>query len=303
MAILLPVMLMLLFTFVFGGAIDPSGSYVDYVVPGIILLCAGFGAASTAVYVAGDMKAGIIDRFRTMPLRASAVLTGPRRREPAAQPARDGRRHRSRAARRLPPDGGCLGMDRGDRDHRALHPHHHLSVRGDRPRGGQPRSGERLRVHHPVRPVSLERVRPRRHHARRGCSGSQRTSRSRRSSRRSAACCSDCRSARSRGGRWAGASAILAFAVVWGAWLFRRKAGAITPRRGAPAGVSGRAASSARWRRRAWRMRQPGRRRRRRGRRIRERRSSGEFGLGVRRRRGMGSSQSSTSSRGAEDRL
>jgi ABC-2 type transport system permease protein len=76
MAIMLPVVLMLLFTFVFGGAIDPSGGYVDYVVPGIILLCAGFGAASTAVYVAGDMKAGIIDRFRTMPVRASAVLTG-----------------------------------------------------------------------------------------------------------------------------------------------------------------------------------------------------------------------------------
>jgi ABC-2 type transport system permease protein len=76
MAIMLPVMLMLLFTFVFGGAIDPTGSYVDYVVPGIILLCAGFGAASTAVYVAGDMKAGIIDRFRTMPLRPGAVLTG-----------------------------------------------------------------------------------------------------------------------------------------------------------------------------------------------------------------------------------
>ena len=76
MAVLLPVMLMLLFTFVFGGAIDASGAYVDYVVPGIILICAGFGASSTAVYVAGDMKAGIIDRFRTMPLRASAVLTG-----------------------------------------------------------------------------------------------------------------------------------------------------------------------------------------------------------------------------------
>lgn len=76
MAILLPVMLMLLFTFVFGGALDPSGGYVDYVVPGIVLLCAGFGASSTAVYVAGDMKTGIIDRFRTMPVRASAVLTG-----------------------------------------------------------------------------------------------------------------------------------------------------------------------------------------------------------------------------------
>jgi ABC-2 type transport system permease protein len=76
MAILLPVMLMVLFTFVFGGAIDPSGAYVDYVVPGIILLCAGFGAASTAVYVARDLQTGIIDRFRTMPLRSGAVLTG-----------------------------------------------------------------------------------------------------------------------------------------------------------------------------------------------------------------------------------
>jgi len=76
MAIALPVMLMLLFTFVFGGAIEPGGGYVDYVVPGIILLCAGFGAASTAVDVANDMKEGIIDRFRTMPIRAASVITG-----------------------------------------------------------------------------------------------------------------------------------------------------------------------------------------------------------------------------------
>lgn len=76
MAIMLPVMLMLMFTWVFGGAIDPSGAYVDYVVPGIILTCAGYGASSTALYVAGDMRNGIIDRFRTMPVRAGAVLTG-----------------------------------------------------------------------------------------------------------------------------------------------------------------------------------------------------------------------------------
>jgi len=76
MAIALPTVLMLLFTQVFGGAIDPSGGYVDYVVPGIILLCAGFGAASTAVDVAGDMTEGIIDRFRTMPIHAASVITG-----------------------------------------------------------------------------------------------------------------------------------------------------------------------------------------------------------------------------------
>ena len=76
MAVVLPVMLMLMFTFIFGNAIDPSGGYVDYVVPGIILLCAGFGASSTAIAVSRDMTTGIIDRFRTMPLRSGAVLTG-----------------------------------------------------------------------------------------------------------------------------------------------------------------------------------------------------------------------------------
>ncbi|MEO8529440.1 MAG: ABC transporter permease [Pseudolysinimonas sp.] len=76
MGIVLPVMLMLLFTFVFGGAIDTSGNYVQYVVPGIILLCAGFGASATGVSVNQDMTSGIIDRFRTMPIRGWAVLTG-----------------------------------------------------------------------------------------------------------------------------------------------------------------------------------------------------------------------------------
>ncbi|WP_105566295.1 ABC transporter permease [Microbacterium halophytorum] len=76
MSVVLPVMIMLMMTFVFGGAIDPSGGYVDYVVPGTILTCAGFGAATTATFVANDMSRGIIDRFRTMPLRAGAVLTG-----------------------------------------------------------------------------------------------------------------------------------------------------------------------------------------------------------------------------------
>lgn len=76
MAIALPIMLMLLFTYVFGGAIDASGEYVSYVVPGIILLCAGFGSSSTAVDVANDMMNGIIDRFRTMPIKSHYVITG-----------------------------------------------------------------------------------------------------------------------------------------------------------------------------------------------------------------------------------
>lgn len=75
-AVALPVMLMLLFVFVFGGAIKTGTEYVNYVVPGIILLCAGFGAGSTATSVATDVTGGIIDRFRSMPVTSSAVLTG-----------------------------------------------------------------------------------------------------------------------------------------------------------------------------------------------------------------------------------
>ncbi|MGO1971817.1 MAG: ABC transporter permease [Propionibacteriaceae bacterium] len=76
MALALPVLLMLLFTYVFGGAIDPGGNYVNYVVPGIILLCAGFGASSVAIRVADDLSTGVINRFRTMPLPPTAFLTG-----------------------------------------------------------------------------------------------------------------------------------------------------------------------------------------------------------------------------------
>lgn len=75
-SIVLPVMIMALFVLVFGGALAPGGGYVDYVVPGVVLLCAGYGAALTAVAVAGDMSTGIVDRLRAMPVAASAVLAG-----------------------------------------------------------------------------------------------------------------------------------------------------------------------------------------------------------------------------------
>jgi ABC-2 type transport system permease protein len=75
-ALMLPVVLMLLFVYVFGGALDTGVSYVDYVVPGLIVLCAGFGAGTTAVAVATDMSSGIVDRFRSMPIRSSSILAG-----------------------------------------------------------------------------------------------------------------------------------------------------------------------------------------------------------------------------------
>jgi ABC-2 type transport system permease protein len=75
-AAILPILLLLLFVYVFGGALQRDGDYVDYVVPGILLLCAGFGSAATAVSVCEDMTTGVIDRFRSLPIVSSAVLTG-----------------------------------------------------------------------------------------------------------------------------------------------------------------------------------------------------------------------------------
>jgi ABC-2 type transport system permease protein len=77
-ALALPVLLMLLFVGLFGGAIrtGTGTGYVTYVLPGVLVLCAGYGAAITAVSVSQDMTSGIIDRFRSMDVRGPAILAG-----------------------------------------------------------------------------------------------------------------------------------------------------------------------------------------------------------------------------------
>jgi ABC-2 type transport system permease protein len=75
-SLLLPVLIMLLFVYLFGGAIQTGTRYVTYVVPGVVLLSAGFGAATTAVSVTTDMTGGIIDRFRSLDVAGAAVLAG-----------------------------------------------------------------------------------------------------------------------------------------------------------------------------------------------------------------------------------
>ena len=75
-SLMLPIMLMVMFVYLFGGAIDTGTRYVTYVVPGVLLLCAGFGASMTAVSVSNDMTSGIIDRFRSMDIGGGAVLAG-----------------------------------------------------------------------------------------------------------------------------------------------------------------------------------------------------------------------------------
>src|SRR4051812_35153685 len=78
-SLMLPIMLMLLFVYLFGGAIEiGTAKYVTYVVPGLLLLCAGYGASVTAVSVSHDMTGGIVDRFRSLDVSRAAGLAGGR---------------------------------------------------------------------------------------------------------------------------------------------------------------------------------------------------------------------------------
>ena len=161
MSVTLPVMLMLLFTYVFGGAVagDPA-SYAAYVVPGTVLLCAGFGAATTAVGVANDLSGGMVDRLRRMPVPAWTLLVG----HVVASLVRNlvataivlgvgvllGFR----------PTAGLLRVDRRDRRHRGVGARRHGRLRPDRAALGVARGGQRLRVHRAVPALCLQRVRP-----------------------------------------------------------------------------------------------------------------------------------------------
>jgi len=78
--IVTPVVLLLLFVYVFGGTLGAglgtAGGYIDYVVPGILIIAIASSAQGTAITVAMDMTEGIVARFRTMAISRAAVLTG-----------------------------------------------------------------------------------------------------------------------------------------------------------------------------------------------------------------------------------
>ncbi len=73
-----PIMFVLLFVYVFGGAIDTPGyeDYTDFLMPGIVAQTMSFGGFVTALGLAEDLKKGLIDRFRSLPMSRSAVLAG-----------------------------------------------------------------------------------------------------------------------------------------------------------------------------------------------------------------------------------
>ena len=72
-----PIMFVLLFAYVFGGAIETPGySYIDFLMPGIIVQTMSFGGFITALGLSEDLKKGLIDRFRSLPMSRGAVLAG-----------------------------------------------------------------------------------------------------------------------------------------------------------------------------------------------------------------------------------
>jgi ABC-2 type transport system ATP-binding protein len=75
-----PIMFVVLFVYVFGGAVGlalpPGVTYVDYLLPGILVQSVTFRASNTAVGLSEDLRKGVIDRFRSMPMARSAVLLG-----------------------------------------------------------------------------------------------------------------------------------------------------------------------------------------------------------------------------------
>ncbi|MEK6908651.1 MAG: ABC transporter permease [Nanoarchaeota archaeon] len=72
---IMPIMFLLLFRYVFGGAIDTGGTtYVNFLVAGILVQTLAFGASTTAINLVLDMKRGVIDRFRSLPMFSPGLL-------------------------------------------------------------------------------------------------------------------------------------------------------------------------------------------------------------------------------------
>lgn len=81
-SVIQPIMFLLLFTYVFGGAIGTSippaagGKYINFLLPGLLVQISLFGATQTAVGLTDDLSRGVVDRFRSLPMTRSAVLAG-----------------------------------------------------------------------------------------------------------------------------------------------------------------------------------------------------------------------------------
>ncbi|TNC29485.1 ABC transporter permease [Amycolatopsis alkalitolerans] len=75
-AILFPVVMMLIFVYVYGGAFSVGADYIDYATPGMLMMAVSYGLSATATAVSEDMTKGVINRFKVMDVSRGAVLTG-----------------------------------------------------------------------------------------------------------------------------------------------------------------------------------------------------------------------------------
>ncbi|MFF9061848.1 ABC transporter permease [Streptomyces sp. NPDC014882] len=75
-AVLFPIVIMLMFVKVLGGAFSVGEEYIDYVTPGLLVMAVSYGLGSTAAAVNDDMRKGVINRFKAMDVSRGAVLTG-----------------------------------------------------------------------------------------------------------------------------------------------------------------------------------------------------------------------------------
>lgn len=77
-AVIQPIIVVLMFKFIFGGAIKtpPGVNYINYLMPGAFIYCAILASANTGVSLANDLQRGLVDRFRSLPMARSAILTG-----------------------------------------------------------------------------------------------------------------------------------------------------------------------------------------------------------------------------------
>ncbi len=162
-----PVMFVLLFVYVFGGAIETPGlDYVDFLIPGIMVQSMVFGGFVTALGLAEDLKKGLIDRFRSLPMWGPAVLAGRILADVGTNIIQLVVMFAVGIHRRLPLR---HGPPRDRRGHPALAPDRLrvlLGVRLHRADRVVPGGRERVRLHHPLPGhVRLVRVRPGGHDA------------------------------------------------------------------------------------------------------------------------------------------
>ena len=141
-----PIAMMLLFVYVFGGAIETGadGTYVNYLLPGILLITIASGIAYTAYRLFLDMKDGIFERFQSMPIARSSVLWAHVLTSLVANFDLARRGGRGRPDHGLPLGGGRAGLARGRRHPAPLHAGPDLA-RGD-PGSDRELGGGRQRV-------------------------------------------------------------------------------------------------------------------------------------------------------------